>query len=411
MPHVCALIKGLGLPDLGGNLGCGSTRGAVLAGNLHLKDGVGLLVVRGFGIGQERHDASLEGAKSAFDFPFGLRTGGDEVGDPKTFECALELTFGIAFVITGTHSKEAQGICVDHFGDAVLLKGPPEVQEVIPSGVAGDEGASEIGARGIVEGQEQGLLGGGWPPLVDRAVVLPEFPNVGATKSAVDARLAHGPGDEVREVRFDVSLNGGARSLESTKTFEFIGDELKVRRLLQREKAFQKCDRRCRPRSASISAAWSPSAVGFVAKEGRAKLIKPCSADLQMRRCGGRIQRSRIEIAQCAADKLGRQTVRKLRFFISALYGVPSIGSKPASHACRGPAPGNPRSFAHGTNGLLPEAGNFTSQQMLRSEVRPEPLWYRLPLRVPSGRAVSCKRCPNFTADHLREQSKSPLIS
>jgi hypothetical protein len=130
-----------------------------------------------------------------------------------------------------------------------------------------------------------------------------------------------------------------------------------------------------------------------------------------MRRCGGRIQRSRIEIAQCAADKLGRQTVRKLRFFISALYGVPSIGSKPASHACRGPAPGNPRSFAHGTNGLLPEAGNFTSQQMLRSEVRPEPLWYRLPLRVPSGRAVSCKRCPNFTADHLREQSKSPLIS
>ena len=95
-----ALIKGLGLPDLGGNLGCGSTRGAVLAGNLHLKDGVGLLVVRGFGIGQERHDASLEGAKSAFDFPFGLRTGGDEVGDPKTFECALELTFGIAFVIT-----------------------------------------------------------------------------------------------------------------------------------------------------------------------------------------------------------------------------------------------------------------------------------------------------------------------
>ena len=31
-PHVCALIKGLGLPDLGGNLGCGWTRGAVLAG-------------------------------------------------------------------------------------------------------------------------------------------------------------------------------------------------------------------------------------------------------------------------------------------------------------------------------------------------------------------------------------------
>ena len=119
-----------------------------MTGNLHLKDGGGLLVVRGFGIGQERHDASLEGAKSAFDFPFGLRTGGDEVGDPKTFECALELTFGIAFVITGTHSKEAQGVCVDHFGDAVLLKGPPEVQEVIPGGVAGDEGASEIGQRG-----------------------------------------------------------------------------------------------------------------------------------------------------------------------------------------------------------------------------------------------------------------------
>ena len=90
--------------------------------------------------------------------------------------------------------------------------------EVVPGGISLDEAARDKQTRAVIDGKQQCLLGGGWPPLVDRTVVLPEFPNVGPTESAVDARLVLGRGDEVREVRFDVSLNGGARSLESAPT-------------------------------------------------------------------------------------------------------------------------------------------------------------------------------------------------
>ena len=68
-------------------------------GNLHLKDVVDQWVVLHFVQGQERHGVSLECAKSTFDFSFGLGARSDEVGDPKTFECTLEVNFGIAFFV------------------------------------------------------------------------------------------------------------------------------------------------------------------------------------------------------------------------------------------------------------------------------------------------------------------------
>jgi len=113
------MIKGQGLSGLGGNLGCGSACGGILTGNLHLKDVVGLFGILHFGIGQERHDESSEGAKSALVFSLGQGVGSDEVVDPKTFESTLEVTFGIASVITGVCTKEARGVCVNQFGDAL----------------------------------------------------------------------------------------------------------------------------------------------------------------------------------------------------------------------------------------------------------------------------------------------------
>lgn len=77
------------------------------------------------------------------------------------------------------------------------------------------------------------MLFGGGPPLVDRAVVLPEFADMGAAETPVGAGLAHGLRDEVGEVGFDVCLDCRAGTHEAVQAFDFIGDELEIGRVLQ----------------------------------------------------------------------------------------------------------------------------------------------------------------------------------
>lgn len=64
-----------------------------------------------------------------------------------------------------------------------------EVLEVMPRGVSGHKGAGEELAGMIIEREQEGLLGGGGPPLVDRGIVLPEFAAAGALPAA--ARLGN----------------------------------------------------------------------------------------------------------------------------------------------------------------------------------------------------------------------------
>jgi hypothetical protein len=47
--------------------------------------------------------------------------------------------------------------------------------EMIPSSVGGDKDGTQELAGMIVDGQQQGLLFTGWPPLVDGGIVLPQF--------------------------------------------------------------------------------------------------------------------------------------------------------------------------------------------------------------------------------------------
>ena len=131
--------------------------------------------VADFFIGQDGHQAFLQGAKTAFDLAFGLRAGSDQMGDPQSGEGALELRTGITIIGHGIMAKEAQAVGVDHHWQAVLDEEAAKMLEMIPGGVGGDKDRAEKFAGMIIDGQEQGLLFTGWPPLMDGGIVLPKF--------------------------------------------------------------------------------------------------------------------------------------------------------------------------------------------------------------------------------------------
>ena len=141
-------------------------------------------------MGEESHQAALEGAEAAFDLALGLRGGRHEMCHAEPAQGALELAFGGAIVVAGTGPEEAQAVGVDDLGQAPGLEGFPEMSEVVPGRVRLDEAAREVEAGMVVDGEQEGLLGGGRPSLVDGAVVLPELADAGATEGAIDAGRA-----------------------------------------------------------------------------------------------------------------------------------------------------------------------------------------------------------------------------
>ena len=70
--HAAFAALRLGVPDFERNLAEGAVDGAVLAGALHLENLVRLAPGLGAGMGEERHQAALEGAEAAFDLALGL---------------------------------------------------------------------------------------------------------------------------------------------------------------------------------------------------------------------------------------------------------------------------------------------------------------------------------------------------
>lgn len=65
-----------------------------MARDFHLEDFVGERIGVDLGVGEEGDEAFLESAEAAFDFAFGLRGWGHEVGDAEGAQGALELAGG-----------------------------------------------------------------------------------------------------------------------------------------------------------------------------------------------------------------------------------------------------------------------------------------------------------------------------
>ncbi len=111
--------------------------------------------------------------------------------------------------------------------------------EMIPRGIGGDKDRAQKFSRMIIDGQQQGLLGGGRPPLVDGRIVLPEFAEAGPFPAAAGFGARFWLAEEVGKMRSDKSGDRLTMALETEAQGQFIGCQLKVGRLLQRDKSFE----------------------------------------------------------------------------------------------------------------------------------------------------------------------------
>lgn len=152
---------------------CGAANGGVLALNLSVEHDLCGGIVADFFIGQDCHQAFLQGAKTAFDFALGLGAGSDQMGDSQSGEGSLELGTRITIIGHGIMPKEAEAVGVHNQWQAVLEKEAAKMLEMIPSGVGGDKDRAQEFAGMIIDGQQQGLLFMGGPPLMDGRIVLP----------------------------------------------------------------------------------------------------------------------------------------------------------------------------------------------------------------------------------------------
>ena len=99
----------------------------------------------------------------------------------------------------------------------MCFKGGAEVREVVPCGVGRHETPGDIEAGMVVNGEQEDLLGQGGPPLVNRAVMLPEVAYFGAAKTPVGAVFSLGSWNEMGEMGFDVGLDAGTCAGEAAE--------------------------------------------------------------------------------------------------------------------------------------------------------------------------------------------------
>ena len=159
---------------------------------------------------------------------------------PQGGEGALELGTGIAVIGHGIMAKEAQAVGMDDQRQGVLDEEPAKMLEMIPGGAGGDKDRAQEFSRMIIHGRQQGLFGGGRPPLVDGGVVLPEFAQPGAFPAATGFGAWGWLADEVGEMGADKGGDRLAMPLETKAGGQFIGHQLKIGRFLQRNKIFEK---------------------------------------------------------------------------------------------------------------------------------------------------------------------------
>ena len=239
LEHGALFLLGFGAGVVGREAG-GAADGAVLPGQFGGQQFLSVGVTGDFLEGQQGDEPFLKGAKAAFNFALGLRTGSDQMRDAQGGQGALELGTGIPPLGRGVMTEQGQAIGVQRQRQAVEREAMAEVLKMVPRGVGGNKGASHEFAGMIIHRQQQGLFGVGWPPLVNGGVVLPEFTQAGALPAAAGFAGGWGRLHEQREVVPGISGDGFAIPLESEAGGQFIGDKLIVGRSLERQEGLEK---------------------------------------------------------------------------------------------------------------------------------------------------------------------------
>ena len=136
-------------------------------------------------------------------------------------------------------------------------------------------------------------------------------------------------------MRFEKGLDAGAGADKAEEPLHFIGHELKIERLAQRDKLVKKSADVVRP-DAPVGTAASDGAEGLTAaRPSRAQFVEAGLGDAELSGRRGGIEGAGIELAENAADKLGREAVVKLLFFIPS--SCATMRKRGAKNANRGP--------------------------------------------------------------------------
>lgn len=166
----------------------------------------------------------------------------------------MELGTGITVIRHGVMPKEAKTVGVHNHRQAVLEKEAAKMLEMIPSGVGGDKDGAQEFAGMIIDGQQQGLLFMGGPPLVDGGIVLPKFIDARAFPSTSGFGTRFRLADEIGKM---CSGKGGHRlamALETEAGFQFVSHQLEIGWLLEREELLDEGDGFRRPVGPMVAA-------------------------------------------------------------------------------------------------------------------------------------------------------------
>ena len=270
------------LPGRIGAQAGGAADGGILALNFPVKHRLCGGIAAHFFIGQDGHQAFLQGAKAAFDFAFGLRARGDQMGHAQGGEGTLELGTGIAVIGHGIMAKEAQAVRIDNQRQGVLEKEPAKMLKMIPRRVGGDKDRAQQLAGMIIDGQQQGLLFRGRPPLVDGGIVRPQFIDACAFPAAAGFGTRFRLAEEVWKMSSGEGGHGLAMALETEAGLQFVGHQLEVGRLLEREELLEEGDGGWRPVRPMVAAGELGGELSAVLQPAGAEPVKVGAADLEL---------------------------------------------------------------------------------------------------------------------------------
>ena len=199
-----------------------------------------------------------------------------------------------------------------------------EVLEVMPSGIGGNEGTGQELAGMIIDGEQEGLLVVGRPPLMDGGVVLPKFPHAGALPAA--ARLGNGRGcaDQEWEVAAGVSGDRFPVAVEGEAGGQFVGDELVIGRSLQWEEDLQELLDLVRPSGAMTAAGEAEGEGRRVLEPSRPEAEEVGATDAQELGGGVGIEIAAVESVECLVDEPKGEAFRELMFFKVTLSAKPT---------------------------------------------------------------------------------------
>lgn len=281
----------------------GAANGGVLALHLAVEHDLCGGIAADFFISHDGHQAFLQGAKAAFDLSFGLRAGSDQMGYAQGGEGALELGAGIPVIGHRIMAKETQAVGVDDQRQGVCQKEAAKMLKMIPSGVGGDKDRAQEFAGMIIHGQQQGLLFLGGPPLVDGGIVLPQFVQPRAFPSAPGFGTRFRLADEIWKMGSGEGGHRLAMALKVKAVFQFVGDQLEVGRLLEREERFEESPNFRWPVGPVVAARELGGESGAFLEEAGAEPVKVCPADLEVVGGIGGIYQPFLELTEDMLEK------------------------------------------------------------------------------------------------------------